>query len=140
MGKACKSASIMDATHIPPSACEQAFKRPKTQDSHLNPPDNPFEPIAATSAISIHLVDPDLGKCGDAAHCTTSAVTTFNPEYTHQVFGNEEEIKGYKGLEVVVLLDTNTFYSQVCGMLSCTDCINFMMQDLTTSCQQHNYV
>lgn len=104
----------MDTSHIPPPACEPAFKRPKTQQYQHDPSQHAFQPIEASSAISIRLVDPDAGLGGpDAAQCRTTEVCTFNPELTHQVFGHEEEIKGYKGLQVVVQLDANSFYSQV---------------------------
>ena len=49
----------------------------------------------ANNAIHIQQVVPDAGS--------HKSINTFNPTYTHTIFGDEESIFGYKGLKINLL-------------------------------------
>lgn len=92
--------SQIEETGEPPS------KKLKKQDDGSSAGREGFEPVAAASTVSIRLVD--VAKGG-----VESLDYSFHPEYMHQIFGEEEEINGYSGLNVQITMDVNTFYSHV---------------------------
>lgn len=40
-------------------------------------------------------------------------LTSFHPEFTHQVFGPDEDIKGYTALEIVIEFHPVSFFGQL---------------------------
>lgn len=39
--------------------------------------------------------------------------TTFHPQFTHQIFGKDEEIVGYKGLRIDIYYVASTLYTYI---------------------------
>lgn len=60
--------------------------------------------VSANDCIDLYLVDPRKASLFPSSACVTK---TFKPEFTHQLFGDDEEILGYKGLSV------NIYFSQI---------------------------
>lgn len=52
----------------------------------------------ANDCITLHLFDPT--KTQDSSWPPNGVSSSFKPDFTHQVFGDDEEIVGYKGLSV----------------------------------------
>ena len=59
--------------------------------------------VSANDCICLHLVDPQKASSFPSPTCVSHS---FKPEFTHQLFGDDEEIVGYKGLSV------NIYFSQ----------------------------
>lgn len=57
----------------------------------------------------------EAGGAGWADAARSAAGGGFRPEYTHQVFSDEEEVKGYKDLSIDIFLNARTFaaYAEV---------------------------
>ena len=82
--------NIFSMSNIPPAA-----KRLKTNAEDFK--------VSANECITLHLVDPRRASSFPSPACITSS---FRPEFTHQLFGDDEEILGYKGLSI------NLYFSQ----------------------------
>ena len=52
----------------------------------------------ANDCITLHLVDP--AKTKGSSWPPTGVTSSFKPEFTHQIFGDDEEIVGYKALAI----------------------------------------
>ena len=61
--------------------------------------------VSANEAVSFVLVDHDVSSAGSLA--------SFQPEFSHQLFGDDEEIKGYVDLKVTVYLHPVSFTAYV---------------------------
>ncbi|GMH38592.1 hypothetical protein BSKO_06476 [Bryopsis sp. KO-2023] len=85
---------------------EPEAKRLKLDEGTMQQSGAPTVP--ASEVIAIHLVDASRDKTACSAESEP-----FHPEFTHQVFGNDETITGYEGLTVDIFLDAKTFYSRV---------------------------
>ena len=59
---------------------------------------------SANDSITLHLVDPAKTT---SSWPPNSVSRSFKPEFTHQIFGDDEEIVGYRGLTVDI------YFSQV---------------------------
>lgn len=59
---------------------------------------------SANECITLHLVDPAKTT---SSWPPNSVSSSFKPEFTHQIFGDDEEILGYRGLTVDI------YFSQV---------------------------
>lgn len=60
--------------------------------------------VSANTCITLHLVDPHKARSLPLIECVTHS---FKPDFTHQFFGDDEEILGYKGLSI------NLYFSQI---------------------------
>ncbi len=60
--------------------------------------------VSSNDALTFKLLDSERGSDLLVGH-------EFRPEFTHQVFGEEEEIKGYQNLRVDVYFSPHTFKS-----------------------------
>lgn len=54
--------------------------------------------VSANDCIHLHLFDP--AKTTSSSWPPTTLSSSFKPEFTHQIFGDDEEIVGYTGLAV----------------------------------------
>ena len=59
---------------------------------------------SANDCITLHLIDPTKTT---SSWPPNSVSSSFKPEFTHQIFGDDEEIVGYRGLTVDI------YFSQV---------------------------
>eukprot|EP00803_Ostreobium_quekettii_P008840 evm.model.scf_195.5 EVM.evm.TU.scf_195.5 scf_195:32086-36316(-) len=89
------------------AAPQPPAKRPRID----NGDGRPDEWVAsANDALRFHLLD-DFPPRSAGTELDHGRGEVFSPEYTHQVFGEEEEIHGYMGLRVDVWLSARTFFA-----------------------------
>lgn len=62
--------------------------------------------VSANEALTFKLLDPK----GEAE---LRVDHEFHPEFTHQVFGADEEIKGYSGLRIDIFVSQHSFHTHV---------------------------
>lgn len=89
-----------------PDMDEPAAKKAKTSGSM--PADYI---IRAEEAVVFRIIEPGTGK--DLQDVLAEGGQAFTPEYFHQVFGEEEEIKGYKDLAIDVWMCGATFHTWI---------------------------
>lgn len=80
---------------------------PPEKKQRLEDPGKPV--VQANDCIRFHFCSPPFA---------TSALHSFPPEFTHQLFGDDEEIQGFVGLDVNVWLAQPSFHA--CVDVSCT--------------------
>ena len=81
---------------------QAAAKRLKTDSEEYK--------VCANECITLHLLDPSTSS----SSWPPSGVTgSFKPEFTHQIFGDDEEIVGYKGLAVDIYFSQADFQAFV---------------------------
>ena len=83
----------------------------------------------ANECITLHLLDPSTSTW------PPSGVTgSFKPEFTHQIFGDDEEIVGYKGLTVDIYFSQADF--QACVEIAFEDKA-YGATDILSTLQEH---
>ena len=63
--------------------------------------------VCANDCITVHLFDP--AKTQGSAWPPNGVSSSFKPEFTHQIFGDDEEIVGYTGLSVDIYFSQSDF-------------------------------
>lgn len=66
---------------------------------------------STNDCIRLHLFDP--AKTTSSSWPPTSLSSSFRPEFTHQIFGDDEEIVGYKGLAIDIYFSQLDFQAYV---------------------------
>lgn len=66
---------------------------------------------STNDCIRLHLFDP--AKTTNSSWPPTSLSSSFRPEFTHQIFGDREEIVGYNGLAVDIYFSQLDFQAYV---------------------------
>lgn len=84
----------------------------------------------ANECITLHLFDPSTSSSWPPSGVTGS----FKPEFTHQIFGDDEEIVGYKGLAVDIYFSQADF--QACVEIAFEDKA-FGATDILSTLQEH---
>ena len=86
----------------------------------------------ANECITLHLVDPSSQSFSTWPR---SAVTSsFKPDFTHQIFGDDEEIVGYKGLAIDIFFSQTSFHA--CAEVAFDDKAHGA-KDIFTTLQEH---
>ncbi len=84
----------------------------------------------ANECITLHLFDPSTSSSWPPSGVTGS----FKPEFTHQIFGDDEEIVGYKGLAVDIYFSQADF--QACVEIAFEDKA-YGATDILSTFQEH---
>lgn len=66
--------------------------------------------VSANNCITLHLFDPSPHSSSWPPRNVSSS---FKPEFTHQIFGDDEEIVGYKGLVIDIYFSQRDFQACV---------------------------
>ena len=61
--------------------------------------------VSANDCLTLHLFDPVVQNTS----WPPKSVCSFKPEFTHQIFGDDEQIVGYKGLAIDVYFSRRDF-------------------------------
>ncbi len=84
----------------------------------------------ANECITLHLFDPSTSSSWPPSGVTGS----FKPDFTHQIFGDDEEIVGYKGLAVDIYFSQADF--QACVEIAFEDKA-YGATDILSTLQEH---
>lgn len=66
--------------------------------------------VSANDCLTLHLVNPRKASSFPSPACITAS---FKPDFTHQFFGDDEEILGYKGLTVDIFFSQTDYQALV---------------------------
>lgn len=71
--------------------------------------------VCANECLTLHLIKPAL----QGSTWPPKAAFSFKPEFTHQIFGDDEQIIGYKGLAINIYFSQRDF--RACADVTFTD-------------------